>query len=160
MLKNNELSEREHKKIEEFLTDKKKKNDITYKKASNIHISGQFKDMYKSYQFVYDDEKVYENLDLLFYRVSKDILYGNDALIKRFNDKQSNKTYYIQFKAIVDYFKPTQDAEAEVYVQTKPRRLLSGMKRNSNIKDMLFNELKNIIYENEKTIHLKRNQII
>lgn len=149
MLKNNELSEREHKKIEEFLTDKKKQNDITYKKASNIHISGQFKDMYKSYQFVYDDEKVYENLDLLFYRISKDILYGEDALIKRFNNKLSNKTYYIQFKAIVDYFKPTQDAEAEVYVQTKPRRLLSGMKRNSSIKDMLFNELKNIIFENE-----------
>ena len=50
---------------------KKKQNDITYKKASNIHINEQFKDMYKSYQFVYDDEKVYDNLDLLFYRVHK-----------------------------------------------------------------------------------------
>ena len=34
---------------------------------------------------------------MTIYRVSKDILYGNDALIKRFNDKQSNKAYSVKF---------------------------------------------------------------
>ena len=127
---------------------KRLREETNIRIVPTLFIDAKFKDMYKTFKFEYED-KILSNTHVLFYNVIKDILYSKNSFVREFLKNEKKQDYIIQFKAMVNYLKPTQDAEAEVYVQTKPRKLTRGENRLINLKDMLFNELQTLIYEQE-----------
>ena len=110
-----------------------------------------FKNIFKTFIFKYDDEAIYENLDMLFYAVRRDILYGRDPLIRRFNEGLLNKTYYIQFKALVGFIPISTDTMnddinyLEILVTSSSKQMLPGNKRLA-IEDLLYQDLLSQIF--------------